>query len=79
MPRVETLFNFMGSLFAKCIQDGRLVDIPLSQPLLKLICCGDIADALSQKRNASLTCTQASSDDDLTPTEPMMTVPMTPW
>jgi E3 ubiquitin-protein ligase HECTD1 len=78
MPRIETLFRFMGSLFAKCIQDGRLVDIPLSRPLLKMMCGGDFADALSQMRSAVLY-TQTSSDDDLTPTEPMMTTPLTPW
>jgi E3 ubiquitin-protein ligase HECTD1 len=78
MQRVETLFNFMGSLFAKCIQDGRLVDIPLSRPLLKMMCGGDSADALSQMRSAAFY-TQCSNDDDLTPTEPMMPTPMTPW
>jgi len=79
MPRVETMFQFMGSLFAKCIQDGRLVDIPLSRPFLKMMCGGDLADALSQMRSALLLCSQVSSDDDLTPTEPMVAPPMTPW
>jgi len=72
----------MGMLFAKCIQDGRLVDIPLSRPLLKLMCMGDVAD------NVTLSCSVESSrepsseplqvtkspvtpEDDLTPTEPL--------
>jgi HECT-domain (ubiquitin-transferase) len=75
MERVESLFNFMGSLFAKCIQDGRLIDIPLSHPFLKMMCGGDVADTVSQMRGT----VHCGSDDDLTPTEPMLTTPMTPW
>lgn len=75
IERVETLFTFIGSLFAKCIQDGRLIDIPLSHSFLKMMCGGDVADAVSQMRGA----VQCASDDDLTPTEPMLSTPMTPW
>ena len=74
--RVETMFHFMGILFAKCIQDSRLVDIPLSQPFLKLICSGDVVDNVSQSYR-ELLCPQRELsldlldciDDDLTPTE----------
>ena len=70
--RVEKLFNFMGIFFAKCIQDTRLVDLPLSKPLLKLMCMGDVVDNVSQSYR-ELLCHRNSEDlpfdDDLTPTE----------
>jgi len=75
MAEVEKLFQCIGTLFAKCIQDGRLVDIPLSRPLLKLMCGGDMSDAVSQTRS----CGSRSSDDDLTPTEPMLSPSINPW
>jgi len=37
MDRAVKLFHFMGIFIAKALQDNRLVDLPLSQPLLKLI------------------------------------------
>ena len=75
IERVEKLFELMGTFFAKCIQDSRLVDMPLSRPFLKLMCCGDVVDnvvtsyreSLSH-HDTSLTDTP-SPDDDLTPTE----------
>ena len=79
MAYVEMLFRCIGTLFAKCIQDGRLVDIPLSRPLLKLMCGGDMTGAVSHTRSCSSVCVSRSSDDDLTPTEPMVTPPMNPW
>jgi len=79
MTEVETLFHCVGTLFAKCIQDGRLVDIPLSRPLLKLMCGGDLSDAVSRHRSCSSTCISRSSDEDLTPTEPMAAPPVDPW
>jgi len=79
MSDVETLFHCIGTLFAKCIQDGRLVDIPLSRPLLKLMCGGDMSDAVSQTRSCSSVCISRTTDDDLTPTEPMVAPPMHPW
>jgi E3 ubiquitin-protein ligase HECTD1 len=75
MPRVESLFHFMGILFAKCIQDSRLIDVPLSRPLLKVICGGDLTDVVNRGVGSGI----RSGDDDLTPTEPMMSPPMTPW
>merc|ERR550534_3214306 len=34
----EQLFWFLGVFLAKALQDGRLVDLPLSTPFLKLLC-----------------------------------------
>ena len=71
--RVEKLFHFMGTLFAKCIQDSRLVDIPLSRPFLKLMCMGDVVDNVAHAYR-ELLChddlsAESPADDDLTPTE----------
>lgn len=35
--RVSKLFRIFGIFLAKVLQDGRLVDLPLSQPFLKMI------------------------------------------
>ncbi|KAK2190392.1 hypothetical protein NP493_82g04009 [Ridgeia piscesae] len=75
MDRAEALFRFMGVFFAKCIQDNRLVDIPLSTPFLKLMCMGDVVDNVSQNYRELLCRTDSASedsfidDDDATPTE----------
>ena len=73
--KTEKIFNFMGIFFAKCIQDNRLVDIPLSRPFLKLMCMGDVVDNVSQSYR-ELLCHVESPDDmkspvdeDITPTE----------
>ena len=74
--RLERIFEFMGIFFAKCIQDSRLVDIPLSLPFLKVMCSGDVVDNVSQSYR-ELLCPQRESslealdclDNDLTPTE----------
>ncbi|XP_056867456.1 E3 ubiquitin-protein ligase HECTD1 isoform X2 [Takifugu flavidus] len=42
LERITKLFHFLGIFLAKCIQDNRLVDLPLSQPFFKLLCMGDI-------------------------------------
>ncbi|XP_071499022.1 E3 ubiquitin-protein ligase HECTD1-like [Diadema antillarum] len=41
ISRVELLYNFLGIFLAKCLQDNRMVDIPLSRPFLKLMCMGE--------------------------------------
>lgn len=44
----------LGVFLAKALQDGRLVDLPLSTPFLKLLCQGDIscpAQPVDNKRN----------------------------
>ena len=38
LDRICTLFELLGMFVAKCIQDGRRVDLPLSIPFLKLMC-----------------------------------------
>ena len=38
LPRICHLFELLGMFVAKCIQDGRRVDLPLSNPLFKLMC-----------------------------------------
>ena len=38
LPRIFQLFELMGMFVAKCIQDGRRVDLPLAQPFFKLMC-----------------------------------------
>lgn len=35
--RVSKLFRIFGIFLAKVLQDSRLVDLPLSQPFLKII------------------------------------------
>lgn len=40
LERIESLFYFLGTLLAKCIQDNRLIDLPLSKPFLKMMCYG---------------------------------------
>ena len=38
LNQICKLFELLGTFLAKCIQDGRRVDIPLSEAFLKLIC-----------------------------------------
>jgi E3 ubiquitin-protein ligase HECTD1 len=37
---IVKLFHFLGIFIAKALQDNRLVDLPLSNSFLKLICRG---------------------------------------
>lgn len=73
MPRVEELFRFIGRFFAKCIQDGRLVDLPLARPFLKLLCMSGTRDvsryAFSDWSASSAVGETTVDDDDRTPTE----------
>lgn len=48
LERITKLFHFLGVLLAKCIQDNRLVDLPVSQPFFKLLCMGDIKSNMSK-------------------------------
>ena len=45
---ISKLFHFLGVFLAKCIQDNRLVDLPISQPFFKLLCMGDIKSTMSK-------------------------------
>ncbi|UYV64246.1 HECTD1 [Cordylochernes scorpioides] len=42
--RVSRYFHFLGVFLAKALQDGRLVDLPLSRSFLKLMCQGESRD-----------------------------------
>lgn len=48
LERITQLFHFLGIFLAKCIQDNRLVDLPVSQPFFKLLCMGDIKSNMSK-------------------------------
>ncbi|XP_015248026.1 PREDICTED: E3 ubiquitin-protein ligase HECTD1 [Cyprinodon variegatus] len=48
LERITKLFHFLGIFLAKCIQDNRLVDLPVSQPFFKLLCMGDIKANMSK-------------------------------
>ncbi|XP_073782900.1 E3 ubiquitin-protein ligase HECTD1 isoform X11 [Danio rerio] len=48
LERITKLFLFLGIFLAKCIQDNRLVDLPISQPFFKLLCMGDIKSNMSK-------------------------------
>ncbi|XP_076022165.1 E3 ubiquitin-protein ligase HECTD1 isoform X2 [Genypterus blacodes] len=48
LERIIKLFHFLGVFLAKCIQDNRLVDLPVSQPFFKLLCMGDIKSNMSK-------------------------------
>jgi E3 ubiquitin-protein ligase HECTD1 len=47
--RAIRYFWFLGVFLAKVLQDNRLVDLPLSRPLLKLMCRGDISNNVNEK------------------------------
>ncbi|OZC07477.1 HECT-domain protein [Onchocerca flexuosa] len=42
--RVSKLFRIFGIFLAKVLQDGRLVDLPLSQPFLKMITSSQLSE-----------------------------------
>ncbi|XP_052000987.1 E3 ubiquitin-protein ligase HECTD1 isoform X9 [Xyrauchen texanus] len=48
LERISKLFLFLGIFLAKCIQDNRLVDLPISQPFFKVLCMGDIKSNMSK-------------------------------
>nr|XP_015205636.1 PREDICTED: E3 ubiquitin-protein ligase HECTD1 isoform X7 [Lepisosteus oculatus] len=48
LDRISKLFLFLGVFLAKCIQDNRLVDLPISKPFFKLMCMGDIKSNMSK-------------------------------
>ena len=54
LHHVESLYNVMGVFFAKCIQDQRLIDLPLSKPFLKLMCLGDVLANVSNTQQIVL-------------------------
>lgn len=66
--QVAEYFRFLGCLLAKALQDGRLVDIPLSQPFLKLMCMGEVGSNLARHyvidRCSSMGAAAGLSDDE---------------
>lgn len=38
LEAVKAHFYMLGVMLAKALQDGRLIDLPLSRPFLKLLC-----------------------------------------
>ncbi|XP_077394935.1 E3 ubiquitin-protein ligase HECTD1 isoform X2 [Festucalex cinctus] len=66
LERIGKLFRFLGVFLAKCIQDNRLVDLPVSRPFFKLLCMGDIKSNMS-KLLYSTQGTGADPDSSLAP------------
>jgi E3 ubiquitin-protein ligase HECTD1 len=57
--KVSKLFWFLGVFIAKVLQDGRLVDLPLSNSFLELLCHNKI---LSKSKNISALTNKMSED-----------------
>ncbi|KAK7103616.1 E3 ubiquitin-protein ligase HECTD1-like isoform X2 [Littorina saxatilis] len=49
LEKVEKVYRFLGTLLAKALQDGRLIDLPLSRPFLKLLCMGEVGQGLTRQ------------------------------
>ncbi|XP_077179156.1 E3 ubiquitin-protein ligase HECTD1 isoform X9 [Paroedura picta] len=67
LERITKLFHFLGIFLAKCIQDNRLVDLPISKPFFKLMCMGDIKSNISKliyesRSDRDLHCTESQSE-----------------
>nr|XP_033808048.1 E3 ubiquitin-protein ligase HECTD1 isoform X6 [Geotrypetes seraphini] len=67
LDRITKLFHFLGIFLAKCIQDNRLVDLPISKPFFKLMCMGDIKSNMSKliyesRGDRSFHCTESQSE-----------------
>ncbi|XP_048218150.1 E3 ubiquitin-protein ligase HECTD1 isoform X8 [Perognathus longimembris pacificus] len=67
LERITKLFHFLGIFLAKCIQDNRLVDLPISKPFFKLMCMGDIKSNMSKliyesRGDRDLHCTESQSE-----------------
>ncbi|XP_035948999.2 E3 ubiquitin-protein ligase HECTD1 isoform X9 [Halichoerus grypus] len=67
LERITKLFHFLGIFLAKCIQDNRLVDLPISKPFFKLMCMGDIKSNMSKliyesRSDRDLHCTESQSE-----------------
>ncbi|KAL8608279.1 hypothetical protein ACOMHN_042146 [Nucella lapillus] len=59
IEQIEALFRFLGRLLGKCLQDNRLIDLPLSRPFLKLLCMGEVGQGLT--RHLTLSSLDSSS------------------
>lgn len=47
--KVCRYFRFLGIFVAKVLQDGRLVDLPLSRPFFKLLCSGEFGSEVRER------------------------------
>lgn len=69
MDEICQLFLFLGIFLAKCVQDNRLIDIPLSEPFFKMLCAGKgkyakLSRTLSQTSEMVSECSVFDDDDD---------------
>lgn len=53
-------------MLAKCIQDSRLIDLPLSVPFLKLMCMGEVGHNITQQYTQSLARTTSNMTESVT-------------
>ncbi len=62
--RVTKLFWFLGVFLAKTLQDNRLVDLPMSYPLLKLLCQGEVSALVKEKSHIVVVQQQQSCNEE---------------
>lgn len=70
MERICQHFSFLGIFLAKCLQDNRLVDIPLSEPFFKMLCAGKgkysrLSRTMSLNSDAIGPCSDSDDDDSV--------------
>ena len=67
--KVADLFWFLGAFLAKTLQDNRLVDLPLSQSFLKILCQGEISSMVRKRAHQPASVNINSDNDALAPTQ----------
>ncbi|XP_054154199.1 E3 ubiquitin-protein ligase HECTD1-like [Oppia nitens] len=65
MDNAVKLFHFLGIFIAKALQDNRLVDLPLSQPFLKLISRAGASMKLNSNNTYLITGNTVEEDDTI--------------
>lgn len=63
--RAVQYFWFLGVFLAKVLQDNRLVDLPLSQPFLKLLCHGEVQNNINERIGILPRSRSGVTEDDL--------------
>lgn len=63
--RAVTYFWFLGVFVAKVLQDNRLVDLPLAQNFLKLMCHGEIQNTVNERIGFAGYNRKNNNDDDI--------------
>lgn len=61
--KASRLFRFLGIFIAKVLQDGRLVDLPLSRPFFKLLCSGEFGSEVRERSRGDRVATPLSEED----------------